>query len=649
MNVVLIIADDAALRRSLRAALPENDLALFEPTVDDALRRLIGIDVDVILVDDSPRTGQRAVKRLREAMPGIPVVVLVGREDKETFAGFALAGAATCLAKPFSCEELRAELDKALERQKESFVPRTETPSLAMHHHGSLNQHQMALRWLGRISGHITDSQRLSETLIDAVADIYDAVRCAVLLEQDGTVQVTASHGLPPSVTGDVRLGFGSGIMRWFERSPHLIERTGATPPDESKEMQILGARFAAPLMKGGRVCGALLVGEKASGREFTSEEQDLLTMVTRAASIALENTERYMEVAVQQDRLNAVLTNISSGVAVIAADKSVSMLNGSAERVLRVRAIDVMGKSVQKLGSGFADIALRSLTSGKPLMRQEVDDKSIGAKLGLSATPMADGGVVVIFSRIPEEQTPTEEIAYSPFWEYLASRVAQEIKNPLVAINTFSQLLPRKYDSEEFREAFSETVQKEVNRINSVVETLFDFARHPRLVLQQTNINETVTNALRSFEDELSARAIKLETNLDPRQPDANIDPIYFSQAMHNVVQNSIEAMPEGGTLRVETHMNERGCEVKISDTGPGVPEQDAPHIFMPFFSTKEQGMGLGLTLANRIAKQHEGDLKLVSDRQGSAAFSFTIPAARPQKVPSQKETSDANHSRSR
>jgi two-component system, NtrC family, sensor histidine kinase HydH len=200
-------------------------------------------------------------------------------------------------------------------------------------------------------------------------------------------------------------------------------------------------------------------------------------------------------------------------------------------------------------------------------------------------------------------------------------------VKNPLVAINTFAQLLPRKYDSEDFRSAFSEVVQKEIGRINKVVEILFEFARHPRLALQRANVNESVQSVLKTYDQILRERAIQLETEWDPDLPEVNLDPIYFSQAVSNVLQNSIDAMPSGGKLRVRTRKDNGRCEVVVSDTGPGIAEQDAPLMFMPFFSTKEQGMGMGLTIANRIMRQHEGALKFLRNSDGGSAFAIELP----------------------
>jgi signal transduction histidine kinase/DNA-binding NarL/FixJ family response regulator len=631
MNVLLVIAEERAICASLRAALPDTDLILFEATIEEGLRRLIAIHADAILVDDTPSLDPQALARIQEAAPATPILVLASRGDGETLAHFTLAGARACLAKPFSCDELREAIAKVLRPQSQPRPQGAGSPERRVSQTASIGQHQTALRWLSRLSGHIKDPTRLCQSLIDALSDVFDAVRCAVLLEGNGSgVRVVASHGIPAPLTESLRLGYATGLMRWLEENACLTDRAELpVATDAVKEMQVTGARLAVPILLSGRVRGAILVGEKASGRPYTDEERELLTSLARCASTSFENAELYQDVSVQRRQLDTVLANVTAGVVVVRTDRTVALMNQSAERVLQLRAADVLGRSVQKLGSGFADVALRTLADGQPHLRQTVKDQAIDATLGLSATPLGEEGVVVIFSKLPEERASAEDVAYSPFWEYLSSRVAQEIKNPMVAVNTFAQLLPRKYESEDFREAFAETVQQEVSRINSVVETLFDFARHPRLVLERTDVNDTVRNVLKSFEDELRNRAIEVEVEFAEEAPEAEVDPVFFSQALHNVVQNSIDAMPSGGAIKVATRQRDNGCEVVVGDTGPGIAEQDSPSVFMPFFSTKEQGMGLGLTVANRIMKQHSGELALLSAEEGGgSAFAFRLPS---------------------
>jgi len=638
MNVVMLVAEDPALVASVRAVLPETDAVLHFPCIDEALRRLIALRPDVAVIDDAPGLGKPALERMVHMEPAVPVVMLSGHGDSETLAGYTLAGARKTLPKPFSCTAFLAAIDQSVADAAVAPAPSTPRhlpneatgPQLPGSHIAAIGQHQTALRWLGRAGAMAQDAARLPQTIADALTDVFDTICSVVVLESGNDGVIAASQGLPPPLADGLKLTFASGLMRWFEANGCVYDRDlSPGDADASKEARVLGVRLGAPLRCGGRTTGALLIGEKASGQDYAPEEPALLATFARCASAFLENSQRYQRTSQEGARLDAVLANLATGVVVVDADKSVSLINESAERILQLHASDVIGGSVQKLGSAFADVVLRTLQDGKPRMRQEIRDGAIDASLGLSTTPLGNEGVVVVFNRLPEEKASAREIAYSPFWEYLASRVAQEVKNPMVAINTFAQLLPRKYEAPDFRESFAETVQREIARINTVVETLFDFARRPRLALKRADVNETIRNVLRSFEEELNARSITVETDWDAATPNADLDAVEFSQAVHNVVQNSIEAMPSGGTLRVATRGNDDGCEVVIADSGRGIPEKDAPLVFMPFFSTKEQGMGLGLTVANRIMQQHKGDLRLLSGAGEGGAFALQLPRA--------------------
>lgn len=640
MNILLVIAEDRAICESLRAALPEKDLVLAESSVDKALRRLISMKVDAVVIDDAPSLGHHALSRVLETVPTEPTVILSSRSDSETLAGWTLAGARGCVVKPFSCESLGAALEGVLQgrepRVVESAFPaavvdRAWSAMPEISKSAAIGQHQMALRWVSRTSGHIEDPHRLSQSLIDAATDIFDTVRCAVLLESNGHVRVVASHGVPPSVTESLRLSYTSGLMRWFEQNACLFDRFANTEAISAvKEMRAVGGCIGVPLLTHGRVCGAIIIGEKASGPGYSLEERELLTILARCASTALEKAQVYRETSTQQSRLDTILANIAAGVVCVLPNRTISMMNQQAENILRVRAVDVLGRSVQKLGSGFSDVVLRTLADNKPRLRQEIRDVAVNATLGLSVTPMGAEGVVAIFSKLPEESVSKNDVAYSPFWEYLSERVAQEIKNPMVAINTFAQLLPRKYDSEDFRDAFSRVVQKEVARINGVVETLYSFATHPELMVKRSDLNETVRSVLKAFDEELATHAIKVETQLDPSVSEAEFDAEKLTQAIHSVVQNSVEAMPSGGTLTVRTSRDHDTCHVVVADTGPGVSREHVPMIFMPFYSTKERGMGLGLPTAMRIVRQHNGEMRLVETPEGTGAvFQVSFPAA--------------------
>ncbi len=631
MNIVLAIAEDRAICESLRAALPKSDLLLIENTLDEALRRLVSVKVDLILLDDSPHLGIRALRAVAEETPDTPVIIISGRSDGESLASYTRAGARAHLLKPFNCDDLAVVTNRCIGARHAARVQ--DLPAVAsVPRTASIIQYQMALRWMTRNTGRLEDVNRLLQSMVDALVDIFDTVRTVVLMQTNGTVKCVASHGVQQHVVQSIQLQYSVGLMRWLEENTCLFDRdVNRDATDALKEIQVLGGRLAVPLVSFGRTCGAILLGEKASGAPYSTEERDLLVMLARGASSCLEKANQYRDAARQQTRLDAVLANITAGVVTVRPDKTVSMMNESAERILQLRAVDVLGRSVQKLGSAFADVVLRTLNENKPRVRQSVRDMAINKTLGVSTAPLGPEGVAAIFSLIPgDAKGEQDDIAYSPMWEYLASRVAQEIKNPMVAINTFAQLLPRRHESEEFRRDFSEVVLREVARINNVVETLFDFARHPRLSTRLDDLNFAVKRVMESFDDELKSRHIRVEADLTSQELSAEIDSALFTTALRNIVRNSIEAMSSnGGTLRIKTERSNGDCKISVYDSGPGISEQDAKLVFLPFFSTKERGMGLGLTLAARIMEQHHGRLELLANGEGGGAFAFSLPAA--------------------
>jgi nitrogen-specific signal transduction histidine kinase len=625
MNVLLVLAEEGALRDALRAALPDVQLLLFEASVEAAGRRLVAMQADAILLDDAPGLGAAALPALRAAAPGTPVVVLSSRGDLVTQAGYLRAGARDVIVKPFAYETLRDTLGHA-----QPVAPAGAQAALPASVHptrdAALGQHQMALRWLGRAARHAGDPDRLSHSLVESACDMFDAVRCAVLLEQDRHVAVAACHGISGSIGASLRLAYTTGMMRYFDERATLLDRaTAAEHPAALQELQLLNGELAAPLLRDGRVFGAIVLGEKASGGAYTSAERDLLSLLARSVSIVFEQGAR-QAAATAAPLAAETLQALPLGVAHVGPDATITHLNPAGALLLGLDAAEYVGRSVQKLGSAFADVVLRAQRGGESPVQGRIRDMAVNTELQVDVSRLPDGAAVAVFQPAPGRAAAPGDVTESPFWEYLASRVAQEIKNPMVAINTFAQLLPRKYDSEDFRDAYSRVVQREIARINGVVETLFEFARDPKLSMRRVDLNATLEGVIQAFEAEFSSRAIRLETSWDPEVAEAEVDPDYLAQAVQNVVQNAIDAMPEGGTLRVRTQKVANGTSIRIEDTGPGMAGTGG-EAFLPFYSTKEQGMGLGLPLANRIVERHRGALRLLEPEKPGNRVEIHLP----------------------
>ncbi len=630
MNVYLILADDHALRDTVKATMPPGDVLFFESTQEGALRRMVTVDPDVILVDDSPSLGRDAIETVLRAHPDASVLALTARSDAETLAEFTLAGARASLPKPFSCDAIVKKLLELKVRPAESDmrVLMPDAPQEASRIEPTASQYRTVMRWLTRIATGKRSGKKIAQSLIEVIDDVFTPSRCTVLCETDGVAKAAASIGLPEAIARDLQLPLTEGLMAWLRRHRAIVTLNDFPAAHAvRREMVVLGAEVAIPVATSDDVPAAILLGSRAVGGLYGPDEKELLGILSKGAATALEHERRFGTLSVERAELAQFISDVPSGMVLVSEDKTVALMNARAESLLDVEANQVLGQSVQRLGSKFANVALRAMADNKSLLRQEVRMSTTGLSLGLSATPLPGRGVGIIFNEIPKARTTAKDIAYSPFWEYLAGRVAQEIKNPLVAISAFAQLLPRKYEDPEFRNEFSAVVMREVNRIDGVADALFDFAREHHMNTHKENLNETVDRLLKNFSEEMEARAIVLEKALDESITEATFDTEQFSKAVQHVLQNAMEAMPEGGVLRVETAQRNGDYQLRVRDTGPGVTEQVRPLIFLPFFSTKERGMGLGLTMASRIMDSHHGALKLIEQSGGGGAFEFSLP----------------------
>ena len=648
MNVFLVIAEDTSLCEALRATLPPSDLLLVESSPMQAERRLTALQADAILLDDVAKWGYEALATLKSLAPQTPVLLFTPHTDPLVHAQWLREGVAHVFSKPFHYESFHEVITRL--KQPVSASAMTKTPPLpavpqdpqGTQAQAAFMQHKMVLRWMNRAALLTHDPSRLAQSLAELLSDVFDTMRCAVILEVEGRLDIVAHIGMPKDLEKTLQFNYTTGLMRWFDEHACLLDRQAlelsvddyAALKAVLKQLQVMEARLAAPLLHGGRVYGALIIGEKASGVGYTADERELFTLLTRSASNTFERITMTSHAVAQKQQHLQILEHLHTGVVHMAADKTITFINAHAAQLLHLSPASLIGKSIQRLGSGFADVALRALLDNSPHRSTNVQDHATGLFLHVHAQPMQETGIVLTFNVAPEIPGG-DAVGESPFWGYLASRVAQEIKNPMVAINTFAQLLPRKYDSEDFRESFSEVVQQEVDRINKVVETLFEFSSSPDLVMERCDVNATLQEVVQRFEEELAEHTIELDTDYDADITYAEIDPIYFAQAIHNIVQNAIESMPAGGELAVKTRKNEDHMEVSISDTGSGIDENNKELVFLPFFSTREQGMGLGLTAADRIARQHRGNLKLGESALGGSTFIFNVPVF---------ETADAN-----
>jgi signal transduction histidine kinase len=212
-----------------------------------------------------------------------------------------------------------------------------------------------------------------------------------------------------------------------------------------------------------------------------------------------------------------------------------------------------------------------------------------------------------------------------------LTAGLAHEIRNPLVAIKTFTQLLPERFDDDEFRNHFLNVTAGEVDRISSLVNELLEFARPSQPNLNKENLNQIVEKMLLLVATESHKKNLQIIKEFHPSLPSVVLDKEQIKQVFLNILLNAIDATPENGTITVRTKPIERNgyqeyVQIIVRDTGKGIPKVDLDRIFTPFYTTKHQGSGLGLAISHQIVQEHHGSIEVESSENQGTAFYITL-----------------------
>jgi signal transduction histidine kinase len=240
--------------------------------------------------------------------------------------------------------------------------------------------------------------------------------------------------------------------------------------------------------------------------------------------------------------------------------------------------------------------------------------------------------GAVAVFSDLTPlknlelERRRTERLAY---FEMLAAGIAHEIKNPLVSIKTFAQLLPRRRSDDRFIENFGRTVTHQIARMERLLDRLRALSHPGERPQHPIDVRVPIGDAIEAMRPAFVEKNVVLSVAVGPSPCVIVGDRSELEQIFLNLLVNAHEATPAGGMARVELAVTTDRVIVAVVDTGPGVPAELLERVFDPFFSTKEHGSGLGLAISASIARAHAGRIKAANRPVGGAVFTVDFPLA--------------------
>jgi two-component system, NtrC family, nitrogen regulation sensor histidine kinase GlnL len=334
------------------------------------------------------------------------------------------------------------------------------------------------------------------------------------------------------------------------------------------------------------------------------------------------------------------ILAGLQDSVITVDQDGKVSYFNEAAEMLTEISASQAIQKPVMQLFKRehwLVELVKKSQSPQQESTRGEGDLVTRwGRKVPVSLTvsPLQDRhgaflGSILVLRDLKHRKELEEDLNRADrlgMVGTLAAGLAHEIRNPLGGIKGAAQLLKRSLDRDSPLLEFANIMIREVDRVDKLIEQLLDLSRPAKLELAPVNIHEVLDDVLLLETQVAEEQQIVVKKRFDPSLPPIRGDRAQLTQVFLNLVKNAFQAMNGGGALtvttRVETDFHLRGqgndrsrlIWVDIEDEGVGIKEENLPHIFSPFFSTKNSGTGLGLAVCYRIVREHGGLIRVES-----------------------------------
>jgi signal transduction histidine kinase len=513
-----------------------------------------------------------------------------------------------------------------------------------------------------------------------------------------GFLEIEAAVGLPKESRA-LRLRVGEGLTGWVARTgkPARVGDVSKDPRYIMVKENVR-SELAVPLEVGGELRGVINVDSDRAAA-FTAEDEQLLRDLALQAAQVIQNTWLYEQIRQKARLFESLISvsqtinstlNLDDALQVITREAchlmegklcSLLMLDDSGEW-LELRASYGAGDAyINKPRLSVSESLLGTVVRRKKFFQvenvqtssryQQVEVARQEGLVSLLSVPLvyASRTIGTLNVYTPQQHAFSNEeiriltalaelsgiaIAKARLYErivdmeeeirqneklsaigLLAAEVAHEIRNPLTVIKMLFHSLDLQFPASDPRARDAEVMRERLDHLNKIVEQILDFARSADPVRAATNINNILEDLALLVRHKLKNQKIKFEADLDPEIPLVLADAAQLSQAFLNLVLNAVQAMPQGGNLRIRTKsesVKESGepthVLIEIKDSGPGLTDEQQKNAFRSLLqTTKKHGTGLGLAIVGKIIEAHHGDISIRSEPGKGAVFRVLLP----------------------
>lgn len=642
---LLLIAEHAHTAEALQVLLsPQRYRCIHLPPADPGEDGFPAALADACILDTDLADigGQRRIAAARAQFPGRPLFVCAENIQREWEEDAYLQGVAFVFRKPLRAPLLAAVLERFLPAPAAPAAPETAPATGAPGAAASapVLATLETIRDFSRLLSHSLNFKSFLQEYVLKLREVISVNRIAVFLRPPQTPFLPAKAGDSRRLVCACSVGVAANLYQFFElsleagigaalvRHGQILRAGGDTrspfaPDGEAqREFEILGCQIAIPILDRERLLGAAVFGGRLTGLRLSDEELQLLFHLMEELALAIKNSRLHDQLAASHDLISGVMSQMSGGCLVVSRDLTLLQANPACRRLL-----DLPSAANRRLE--FSDLPQKIASAVYETLRGAAPESSFhyhagGRVLRVSLAPfrLADAAAPSAALAAIEDHTQIEAAKKSEIERenrrlitLIAEKFAHEIRNALVPINTHRQLLPTEFAREEFRASLRQTLDQETLRILRCADQLTFLARDKNQPIENHSLLHLLQQAAAKaagFVPEKAAVDIAAGT------PDCQIfcEPASLRHALCEVILNALQARPESPAATVKGRLDQVEGRPRlvlgIRDPGPGFTAAAAATAFQPFFTTRNVGIGLGLTVARKIIRDHDGDMTI-------------------------------------
>jgi PAS domain S-box-containing protein len=655
--VCILYSQDADLVRRIKAFL--SALAqMRHVSLPDRLDAVLQQNNPAILVLDlRAKEARDLLEQIQMALPEILIIAL-GTLRSEPLREIEQSGIYAAEDLQIDRRRLQALVSRGFDHlrvlqenrdlREHALAPLTPEPVRRLEASSTRRETAMPLLRFPRVFRRFDNVEALLASVVESVADATGVGRVGIFskIRQGDRYRLRAGLRCLPE-TYDLEYGERDSLVRWFELHAHLICRPNLPQVDAAQRtlmrraLDTFAAEVIVPLHARGQIIGWLFFGHRVTGERFDSHDLEGLMLLAEHVSTVLENALLYEEVTLQKTLAETLLKSIPPGIVATDEEATIRWFNPTAEQILGVAARDALNQPVEAAGSRIAAFLRETLDARENLPARQWIDPNTRRSLSVETRRLVDqknplGAVAVVHDLTAEDTLRQKQdlVDRAAFWTDLAASMSHEIRNPLVAIKTFAQLLPERFEDPDFRKDFNEIVVQEIDRLDKIITQINDFAHPSELVMKSVDLRSSVKKAIDLARVRVAKNGVAIDTTLPNDLPRVLGDEEALTEVFAHLVANAAEATSGRSKPRISLAAKSiregdraSGVVITVQDNGKGISPDLREKIFSPFCTTKARGMGLGLPIVKRTVFDHNGRVDIDSNPNGTSV-SVMLPA---------------------